>query len=104
MTPDQDNKTTTAGQDRKTRTEREAGSSLPAASDRCERRLIYAKLLRTEAENKHLGFRDDTPTPLLSASRQVFQLHKGSGHSSAGSDAGWMFHQLKGKTSAKKNT
>lgn len=36
-----------------------AESSLPGASGRCERRLSSSKLLGTEAQNKHLGFRDD---------------------------------------------
>lgn len=50
-----------------------AESSLPGASDRCEHRLSSSKLLRTEAENKHLGFRDDIPRyqPLANSSSYI---------------------------------
>lgn len=50
-----------------------AESRLPGASDRCERQFSSSKLLRTEAENKHLGFRDDIPRyqPLANSSSYI---------------------------------
>lgn len=50
-----------------------AESSLPRASDRCERPLSSSKLLRTEAQNKHSGFRDDIPRyqPLANSSTYI---------------------------------
>lgn len=54
-----------------------AASSLPGAGDRCERRLSSSKLLRTEAENKHFGFRDDIPRyqPLANSSSYIRGQH-----------------------------
>lgn len=48
-------------------------SGLPGASDRCECLFSSSKLLRTEAENKHLGFRDDIPRyqPLANSSTYI---------------------------------
>lgn len=48
-------------------------SGSPGASDRCERQFSSSKLLRTEAENKHLGFRDDIPRyqPLANSSTYI---------------------------------
>lgn len=50
-----------------------AASSLPVARDRCERPLSSSELLRTEAQNKHLGFRDDIPRyqPLANSSTYI---------------------------------
>lgn len=48
-------------------------SSSPGARDRCECQFSSSKLLRTEAENKHLGFRDDIPRyqPLANSSTYI---------------------------------
>lgn len=81
-----------------------AEGCLPAAGDRCECRLSSSKLLRTEAENKHLGFRDDIPRyqPLANSCSYI------RGQDTAvpsGSDAGWLLqrHRLRGKRRAEEN-
>lgn len=50
-----------------------AESRLPGAGDRCACQFSSSKLLRTEAENKHLGFRDDIPRyqPLANSSSYI---------------------------------
>lgn len=55
----EDNKQVSRGEE-----EEERGGAdrrLQSACDRCELPLSASKLLRTEAENKHLGFRNDIP-------------------------------------------